>query len=63
MTACMYGKVTTTVYLLGRGARHDLVDINGDSAVHWAAFKGNLSLLRKFRLFFSEIYEFKRFFF
>lgn len=40
MTACIYGHLSTCVFLLGMGAKHWLVDINGDTAAHWAAYKG-----------------------
>jgi len=37
----MFGRAATAAFLLGMGALHHLTDINGDSALHWAAFKGN----------------------
>lgn len=40
MTACMFGRVATAAFLLGMGALHHLTDINGDTALHWAAYKG-----------------------
>lgn len=36
----MYGKTLTASYLLGMGAQNHLTDINGDNALHWAAYKG-----------------------
>ena len=40
MTACMFGRVVTAAFLLGMGALNHLTDINGDTALHWAAYKG-----------------------
>lgn len=40
MTACMYGRTATAAFLLGMGALNHLTDINGDTALHWAAYKG-----------------------
>lgn len=40
MTACIYGRINTCVFLLGMGAKHHLVDSNGDTAAHWATYKG-----------------------
>lgn len=45
MTACMFGKVATAAYLLGMGAFHHLMDINGDTAMHWAAHKGHADII------------------
>lgn len=42
MTACIYGQINTCIFLLGMGAEHHLVDSNGDTAAHWATFKGVL---------------------
>jgi ankyrin repeat protein len=39
MTACMFGQVVTAAFLLGMGALNHLTDINGDTALHWAAYK------------------------
>lgn len=41
MTACMFGRAATATFLLGMGALNHLTDINGDTALHWAAYKGN----------------------
>lgn len=46
MTACMYGKTAMAAYLLGMGAATRLSDINGDTALHWAAYKGHADLVR-----------------
>ena len=40
MTACMFGRIATAAFLLGMGALNHLTDINGDTALHWAAYKG-----------------------
>jgi len=44
MTACMFGRVATAAFLLGMGALNHLTDINGDTALHWAAYKGMFCL-------------------
>lgn len=41
-----YGQTNMTGYLLGRGARYQLVDREGDNALHWAAFKGNSNMVQ-----------------
>lgn len=46
MTACMYGRTATAAYLLGMNAQNHLTDINGDTALHWAAYKGHPDLMR-----------------
>ena len=38
--AAQYGQSLCVSYLLQKGANRFHVDINGDSALHWAAFKG-----------------------
>lgn len=43
MTASMFGRAATAAFLLGMGACNSLIDINGDTALHWAAYKGNIS--------------------
>ncbi len=40
IVACQYGKTMLAGYLMGKGARLQLVDKDGDTALHWAAFKG-----------------------
>ena len=42
----MFGRSLTAAYLLGRGAQPHLTDMNGDSALHWAAYKGYPSLMQ-----------------
>ncbi len=42
IVACQYGKTMLAGYLMGKGARLQLVDKDGDTALHWAAFKGKL---------------------
>ena len=46
MTACMFGKFATAAFLLGSGALGHLTDINGDTALHWSAYKGHPELIR-----------------
>lgn len=46
MTASMYGKTISACYLLGMGAQHHLTDINGDTALHWAAYKGHAEIIQ-----------------
>ncbi len=41
IVACQYSKTILSGYLMGKGARLQLVDKDGDTALHWAAFKGN----------------------
>ena len=38
--ATQYGQATLVGYLLGKCARKDFTDADGDNALHWAAFKG-----------------------
>ena len=38
--ACAYGHIGIVDYLLGRGARNDIVNMGGDSALHMAAANG-----------------------
>jgi ankyrin repeat protein len=44
MTACVFGRVVTAAFLLGMGALNHLTDLNGDTALHWAAYKGVFSV-------------------
>lgn len=46
MTAAMYGRTISACYLLGMGALHHLTDINGDTALHWAAYKGHSEIIQ-----------------
>lgn len=43
--ATQYGKTMLVSYLIGKGARKDFTDIDGDTALHWAAFKGKIHLI------------------
>ena len=38
--ACQYGQTMLAGYMIGKGARIQAVDKDGDTALHWAAFKG-----------------------
>lgn len=38
--AAQYGQTMLAAYLMGKGAQKQLVDKDGDNALHWAAFKG-----------------------
>ena len=40
IVAAQYGHTTLAGYLMGKGARLQMVDKDGDSALHWASFKG-----------------------
>lgn len=40
MITCIYGRINSCIFLLGMGAEHHLVDSNGDTAAHWATYKG-----------------------
>ncbi len=42
--SAQYGQSLCISYLLQKGANKFLLDINGDSALHWAAFKGECSI-------------------
>ena len=46
MMACMFGRSMAAAYLLGKGAAPHLTDMNGDSALHWAAYKGFPGLMQ-----------------
>lgn len=43
IVAAQYGQTMLSGYLMGKGARLQLVDKDGDSALHWAAFKGTVT--------------------
>lgn len=45
IVAAQYGKTTLAGYLMGKGAKLHLTDRDGDTALHWAAFKGNQASL------------------
>ncbi|KAL8562189.1 hypothetical protein ACOMHN_005174 [Nucella lapillus] len=45
IVACQYCQTTLAGYLMGKGARLQLTDLDGDNALHWAAFKGHSELL------------------
>jgi ankyrin repeat protein len=36
----MFDEVVNAAFLLGMGALNHLTDINGDTALNWAAYKG-----------------------
>lgn len=40
--ATQYGQAMLVGYLIGKGARKDFTDVDGDNALHWAAFKGEV---------------------
>ncbi len=40
IVACQYGQTMLAGYLMGKGARREATDLDGDTALHWAAFKG-----------------------
>lgn len=40
LVAAQYGQSLAITYLLQKGANKFHVDVNGDSALHWASFKG-----------------------
>lgn len=42
LVAAQYGQSLAITYLLQKGANKFHVDVNGDSALHWASFKGTL---------------------
>ena len=44
--AAQYGKSNVCSYLIGKGANIHAVDIEGDTALHWAAFKGISNLIK-----------------
>ncbi len=45
IVSAQYGESLCVSYLLQKGANKFHVDTNGDSALHWASFKGTLHLL------------------
>ncbi|XP_059170532.1 uncharacterized protein LOC131952064 isoform X1 [Physella acuta] len=46
IVAAQYGQTMLAGYLMGKGARLQLTDKDGDNALHWAAFKGHNELMR-----------------
>lgn len=40
IVACQYGHTMMAGYLMGKGSRLQMVDKDGDNALHWASFKG-----------------------
>ena len=46
--ACQYGMTMLAAYLIGKGAGVQLVDSDGDTALHWAAFKGTFNVSSRF---------------
>lgn len=45
LLAAQYGHPVLVLYCIKNGASLDLVDVDGDSAVHWAAYKGSPEIL------------------
>lgn len=45
MTATQNGHVPLVIYLIGKGAKIDYEDLNGDNALHWAAYKGQTEIV------------------
>lgn len=39
--ASQYNRISTVIYLIKNGADLTLKDVNGDTALHWAAYKGH----------------------
>ncbi len=44
--ACQCGQQGMVAFLVGRGAKLDIEDHNGDTCLHWAAYKGFPDLTR-----------------
>ncbi|XP_076817148.1 uncharacterized protein LOC143462764 [Clavelina lepadiformis] len=44
--AAQYGRTLLAGFLMGKGARLQITDKEGDNALHWAAFKGHSELAR-----------------
>lgn len=40
IVAAQYGQTSLAAYLIGKGAALYLTDVEGDTALHWASFKG-----------------------
>lgn len=45
LVASQYGHVNLAAFLIKRGANYLAVDKNKDSALHWAAYKGDISII------------------
>lgn len=45
IVCAQYGQTMLAGYLMGKGARLQLVDKDGDNALHWAAFKGLFGIM------------------
>lgn len=45
LIASQYGQVEAVAYLIQKGANRHALDTNRDSALHWAAYKGNANVL------------------
>jgi len=45
IVAAQYGQTMLTGYLIGKGAKLFVTDKEGDTALHWAAFKGSSLLI------------------
>jgi ankyrin repeat protein len=45
LVASQYGHVNLAAFLIKRGANYLAVDKNKDSALHWAAYKGDVSII------------------
>lgn len=45
IVASQYGQTMLAGYLMGKGARLQICDKDGDNALHWAAFKGMITFL------------------
>lgn len=48
IVACQYGHTMMAGYLMGKGSRLQMVDKDGDNALHWASFKGMGYMNHKF---------------
>jgi ankyrin repeat protein len=42
ITASQYGQVSLVCFLVSKGAKLEKEDVNGDNALHWAAYKGSI---------------------
>lgn len=46
LIAAQYGQAAAAAYLIQSGADTSLLDVNRDSACHWAAYKGELAIVQ-----------------